>query len=112
LSSPSTTRRELWLERSPAFGCKTRGGATGFQAAKIDGPDLRVVNVIPGAPAAAAGLRSGDVITEIDGIPSAAVGLAEMADLAHRPDGTVVRLRVLREGSEQIVVLTLRELVP
>jgi hypothetical protein len=105
-------RRELWQERSPAFGSKTRGGATGFQAAKLDGPDLRVMNVIPGAPAAAAGLGSGDVITEIDGIPSAAVGLAEMADLTHRPDGTVVRLRVLRQGSERIVVLTLRELVP
>jgi hypothetical protein len=105
-------RQQLWFERSSAFGAKTSGGTTGFQAAKIDSPDFRVVNVIPSAPAAAAGLRAGDVITEIDGVPSATVGLADLAELTRRPDGTVIHLRVQRDGAERVVALTLRELVP
>jgi hypothetical protein len=105
-------RGELWLERSSAFGVKTSGGSTGFQAAKIDGPEFRVMTVIPRSPAAAAGLQVGDVITAIDGTPAAAVGLADLAELTGRPDGTVLRLRIRRGGGEQVVAVTLEELLP
>jgi membrane-associated protease RseP (regulator of RpoE activity) len=105
-------RGRLWLERSPAFGAKTSGGTTGFQAVKLDSPDFRIVNVIPSTPAATAGLRVGDVITAIDGIPSAAVGLDELAELTGRPDGTVIHLRVQRDGAEEMLAITLKELVP
>jgi len=54
----------------------------------------------------------GDVITEIDGVPSATVGLADLAELTRRPDGTVIHLRVQRDGAERVIALTLRELVP
>jgi len=73
---------------------------------------LRVVNVIPGGTAAVAGLRQGDVITELDGITAAAVGPAEMSELSLRPDGTLVRLGILRNGSQQAVLVTLKELLP
>ena len=54
----------------------------------------------------------GDVITDINGLPSAAVGPAELAELTIRPDGVVIFLHVLRDGHVQKLALTLRELVP
>ena len=106
------SRHAMWFEKSPVFGTKTAGGKTGFQAAKIEGPNYRVVNVIADTPAAVAGLKVGDAITEIDGIPAEAIGRAEFAQLMRRPDGTVVHLRARRNGSEQVFTLTLKELVP
>ena len=73
---------------------------------------LRVVNVIPAGTAAVAGLRQGDVITELDGITAAAVGPAEMSELSLRSDGTLDRLGILRNGSQQAVLVTLKELLP
>ena len=105
-------RRELWLERSPAFGTKTRLGRSGLQAAKVDGPGFRVVTVLPNTPAEAAGISVGDVITELDGVSSAAIGQSEFGELMRRPDGTLVHLSILRNGTARSVVLTLRELLP
>jgi len=105
-------RRELWLERSSAFDELTSSGKTGFQAAKIDGAGLRVILVIPASPAALAGLKEGDLITAIDDTPAAAIGLAEMAELGRLPDGAVVGLRVLRDGSVLSLALALKELLP
>ncbi len=105
-------RRELWLERSPAFGAKTTLGRSGFQAVKLDSPEFRVVTVLPNTPADAAGIAVGDVITEIDGVSSAAIGQAEFGELMRRPDGTPVHLNVIRNGNPRPVALTLKELLP
>jgi hypothetical protein len=106
------SRNELCFDRSPAFGSKITGGAAGFQALKVSGPNFEVVNVIADTPAAAAGIKVGDVITKIDHTPAATVGNADLADLMDRPDGTEVHLRVTRSGSERLLTLILRELVP
>ena len=46
-------------------------------------------------------------------VKSAAVdGLAEMAELGRLPDGAVVGLRVLRDGSVLSLALALKELLP
>lgn len=106
------SRRELWFEQSPAFGKKTAGGTTGFQVNKIEGPNFHVINVIADTPATVAGIQVGDVITEADGISAEALSAADFAELMRRPEGTTVHLRLIRNGSERFVNLTLRELVP
>jgi C-terminal processing protease CtpA/Prc len=83
-----------------------------FQAVKVNGPNFRVVTVLPDSPAAAAGISVGDVITEVDGRPATSVGQGEFGDLLRRPDGTLVRLGIVRDGSARLVALSLKELLP
>ena len=68
-----------------------------------------VADVERNAPAAKAGLRSGDVIVGFDGAPvETSADLAPMVG-AHAP-GSKAKLRVLREGKEQDLDVTLGSL--
>lgn len=68
------------------------------------GRGVAVDEVLPGQPAAQAGLRAQDVILAMDGQP-----VAGPRDLQRRvgrtPPGADLRLRILREGQEQEVVV-------
>jgi C-terminal processing protease CtpA/Prc len=104
--------RELWLERSSAFGTKTIQGTTGFQAIKFDRSGFRVVTVLPKTPATAAGIIVGDLITEVDSLPAGSMSQAEFGDTMQRPDGTVVQLQIVRDDSTRPITLALKELLP
>ena len=106
------THHDLWLEHSAAFGAKTVQGTTGFQAIKIDSSGFRVITVLPNTPAMSAGMALGDQITEVDSVPAASMSQAEFGDAMQRPDGTVVKLQIVRDGNAQSVALSLRELLP
>ena len=71
-----------------------------------------MVTVFPNSPAAAAGIRVGDVIIEVDGVPAESIGQAEFTDLMRRPDGTLVSLSIVRDGTTWPVALILKELLP
>ncbi len=72
--------------------------------------DQQVVVVSPfdGSPAAAAGIRSGDVIASIDGIPVNAAALADTIGRMRGKEGTSVKIGVLREGSAEPLQFTLK----
>jgi hypothetical protein len=106
------SRGELWFERSAAFGTKTGQGRTGFQAIKINGPGFRVITVLPNAPAAAAGIRVGDLVTDIDGQPLTSMSQAEFGELTQRPNGTLVHLGLVRDGTPYRVKLILTDVLP
>ena len=106
------SRREIWFERSAAFGESTSEWKTGFQAVKAGDTGFRVVTVQPDTPAANAGIRVGDLITVIDGRPAASVGQAEFSGLTRRADGTIVRLEINRDGTRYAIAVTLKELLP
>ena len=106
------SRREIWFERSAAFGESTIEWKTGFQAVKVGDNGFRVVTVQPNTPAAAAGIGVGDLITVVDGRPAASVGQAEFGGLMRRADGTIVRLDINRDGFRHSVAVTLKELLP
>jgi len=63
-----------------------------------------VAQVWPGGPAAAAGLKQGDVIVSVDGHPAADAASVSYA-VSTRRIGDSVRLGVRRDGSEQTVTL-------
>ena len=59
-----------------------------------------IADVADGGAAKEAGLVVGDIITAVDGKPSASLALSEARELFRmRPDGTVVRLYIVRSGS-------------
>jgi hypothetical protein len=105
-------RREVWFERSSAFGTRTGQGGAGFQAVRIDGAGFRVITVLPDAAAAAGGLQVGDLITEVDGRSTLSMSQTELAELMRRPVGTLVHLGAVRNGSVRPIALTLKDVLP
>jgi serine protease DegQ len=65
-----------------------------------------VSQVMRGSPAEKAGIKSGDVITELDGNPITSSGDLRNA-IGQKAPGTSVRLTLLRDGKEQTVTATL-----
>jgi carboxyl-terminal processing protease len=72
--------------------------------------DDEVVVVAPfeGSPAAAAGIRSGDVIATIDGIPVNTTTLSDTIGRMRGKEGTTVKIGILREGSSEPLQFTLQ----
>jgi carboxyl-terminal processing protease len=67
-----------------------------------------VVSPFDGSPAAAAGIRSGDVIATIDGVP---VGTSTLDDTIGRmrgKEGTTIKIGILRQGSTEPLEFTLK----
>jgi carboxyl-terminal processing protease len=71
---------------------------------------LGVQEVIPGSPAAKAGVEPGDVITEVNGRSLAKVSSREALNLIRGPTGSVVRIGV-RRGSHQLNFAMKRQLI-
>jgi len=78
------------------FGVKETGGAL-------------VAGVTARSPAEKAGLRDGDVITEFKGKPVRDSRYLKL-QVAQTPPGTVVPLKVLRDGKTKSIEVTLKEL--
>jgi carboxyl-terminal processing protease len=67
-----------------------------------------VVSPFEGSPAAAAGIRSGDVIATIDGVPVNTTTLADTIGKMRGKEGTSVKIGILRQGSTDPKVFTLK----
>jgi len=86
--------------RYPVIGAQVRTGG----APQLDG--ARITEVMDGTPAADAGLRSGDVIREVEG-DRVADGIALIVAIrTHQPGETIV-FTVVRDGEESTVEVTL-----
>ena len=85
--------------RYPVIGAKVTTGPEATMGAVI-------AEVGPGTPAEEGGLRTGDVITEIDGEP-VTDGIALIVAIRTRLPGERVEFTVLRDGEERSVVVTL-----
>jgi putative serine protease PepD len=72
------------------------------------GRGARIESVVAGAPAAGAGLRSGDVVVRVAG-EQVADGSDLRAAVSSRRPGDELELRVVRNGKERTVTATLTE---
>src|ERR1700716_3946877 len=70
--------------------------------------DEVVVSPFDGSPAAAAGIRSGDIIATIDGIPVKTTTLTETIGRMRGKEGTTVKIGILREGSAEPLQFTVK----
>jgi carboxyl-terminal processing protease len=72
--------------------------------------DEQVVVVAPfeGSPAEAAGIRTGDVIATIDGVPVNTTTLTDTIGRMRGKEGTTVKIGILRQGSTEPRVFTLK----
>ena len=83
----------------PVIGAKVQTNGQGSTGA-------RITEVVPESPAAAAGLRAGDVVVGLDG-ELVTDGVALIVAIRTRLPGEDVELTVRRSGAEQEVVVTL-----
>src|SRR5882757_974547 len=67
-----------------------------------------VVSPFEGSPAADAGIRTGDVIATIDGVPVNTTTLADTIGRMRGKEGTSVKIGILREGSSEPLLFTLK----
>lgn len=74
-----------------------RTGGLGVQIRRQDGV-IVVARVIPGSPAEAMGLEEGDLIVEVDGLPTEALELDEFIEVMTGPAGTDVEFTVGYDG--------------
>jgi serine protease Do len=79
------------------------------QLGKLPAQGAVVVSVVPGSPAAEAGLQSGDVITRI-GDRNVEVAADVVDAVSSRPIGSKVKVEYSRAGKSQSADVTLREL--
>jgi carboxyl-terminal processing protease len=72
--------------------------------------DEQVVVIAPfdGSPAALAGIRSGDIIVTIDGIPVNTSTLADTIGRMRGAEGTSVKIGIMREGNTEPMQFTLK----
>ncbi len=85
----------------------TPDNAKFFQMKKAEG--AVITEVEPDAPGAKAGLRSGDVITELDGKPVTDAGQLQMTVGQKRP-GDTIPLQVVRDSKPMSIAVTLEAL--
>ena len=73
-------------------------GGIGVTVSMTEEGQLRVVKLIPGAPAESAGLKAGDVILEVDGKRIEDMDMTEAISRIRGPKGSKVRLLIQRLG--------------
>jgi len=62
---------------------------------------ITIIAPFADSPAAAAGIKAGDIILEIDDRPTSGMSLAEAAAFIRGPRGTTVRLLILHQGETE-----------
>ena len=102
---------KIWFE--PVVGPLPRPfNRSGVTVYKERAEAFRVAAVASGTPAAEAGLQVDDEITAVDGIASHQLSGWDFGRAVRRPVGTKITLSIVRKGQPQIIVVTLRELLP
>jgi len=74
----------------------------------MEDEEVVVVSPFEGSPAAAAGIRPGDVISTIDGVPVNTTTLADTIGRMRGKEGTSVKIGILREGSAEPLQFNLK----
>lgn len=67
---------------------------------------VKIISVLEGSPGEAAGLRAGDEILAVDGVPTSEMQSEAVAMNIRGAVGTNVVLRILRDGAEEDYTLT------
>ena len=102
-------RRTLYLEPGAQFEKADSFSRSGVQLAKI-GAALLAAQVVPGSPAAKAGIRPGDEVVAIAGRPAGEYTVDGAAELLDRGEpGRKVKLEIARDGKRKKVTVKLRE---
>jgi predicted aspartyl protease len=103
-------RQQMYLEKNRRFDRPDTHDRSGLWINRA-GDAFQVEDVVPGSPAAQAGVRVGDRITAVDGQPASALSLGDTRTRwRSAAPGTRVALRIEGAQGKREVALVLREL--
>ena len=88
-----------------------RFGGLGIEVTMDDGY-IRVVSPIDGTPASRAGIKTGDLITRIDGKPILGLSLSQAVKLMRGKIGTSIKLTILRKNGKTLKLKLVRATIP
>jgi carboxyl-terminal processing protease len=96
-------------ERAAIMREDITGGFEGIGAVVNMLPNGRLIIVepLPGRPAAQAGIQQGDLVLQVDDTPIQNMTLMEAVSLIRGPEGTTVRLTILRKGVKEPFEVTI-----
>jgi PDZ domain/Aspartyl protease len=104
-------RRQIWLEPGAHYTERANYSRLGARFVKIE-DQVRVAEVIAGSPAEKAGLKQGDVVTEIDGRSIASFDRDPLErQFEDGKPGTKVAITVMRDGKPVKLTATLRDIL-
>lgn len=104
-------RGVIWFEALPGY-TEPPFNRAGLRAMKPAAEAFEVVLVSPGSPAAAAGVKQGDRIVAVDGVPAVRLSGSDLRGKLLQPAGSAVKLTLQRDGALQEVALSLVEMLP
>lgn len=99
-------------QEATEFEEQLNGTFTGIGAELTKDPEtnsVTIVSPISGFPAERAGLKPKDILTEIDGKSAYDITVSEAVKQIRGPEGTPVRLKVIRGGNQELTFDIIRE---
>jgi carboxyl-terminal processing protease len=82
-----------------------RYSGVGLWLGRVASGEVEVTSVLPDSPAARAGLRTGDTLVAVAGLPVHAAQVSEIVTLMHGEPGTTVAVTVRRNGRVETLEL-------
>lgn len=102
---------QIFLAPGAAFDERDPADRSGLWLSLGDG-GFKVMSIVAGSPAAAAGVRVDDVVTAVDGVAAADIFLVELRErLKTTAPGSTVRLSLKSAAGAREVRLVLRDLI-
>ncbi len=98
---------QLFVEPNAAAGTPDVHDRAGLWIERVD-KGFELIEVVPGGAGAQAGLKKGDVVVAVDGVPATEIKLFQLRDRLRAAPGTKLRLN-LADGREGTV--TLKDLI-
>ena len=95
---------EMQIDTSGKFG------GLGIQITMEDG-FVKIISPIDDTPAYEAGLKSGDYITQINGLSVLGLSLSEAVDLMRGKPGSEIIITIAREGQDIFDVIIVRDII-
>ena len=102
-------RMRIFFERNSHYGEAESESRTGI-ALDPNAPNVLIADVVPGSPAARAGIKVGDVIETVNGRTMVNDAFSPLYSLFLQPAGTRLRLRVTSGKGVRSITLVLRDL--
>lgn len=99
--------KKSYAEQNTSINSKITG--IGVNISSIGGKTY-VVNVIEGSPAQAAKLKGGDIISKVNGKNIGGMQTSEVADLVRGPEGTSVKLTIIRNKKPMVFNIKRKEI--
>lgn len=103
--------RRIVLVREPSLDVPDRADRSGLWLG-LQGTNFRVYDVIPGSAGMKAGLEVGDIVTSVDGTPTAKLDIFALRERLRDPSVAAVLFGYQRGTSSRSARLTLHDILP